>query len=303
MNMNWDSTEQIAIFFDFPEATHNDPVALRLAITRKMASVHPDNNQGDFEDIKTETLWNQLHSAKAFLDVRGKTGIGDQTNTQMIPLSQVTELVKVITEAGRPSLEASVSALKAEARSDARSDVTVPRISSGAIATICGFLFAFPNTVKDNPIFGHLLKYTEVQLFLFIMSFMFAMIFVMTWSNEKWQEQKVGFLSTEEGLKHTLSALNHQNNNSRQFTHSNLTQAINPTSRYGHFVSHEIMTSFMFGSKRLSMSLTDKIATLQLDKLKQRGVIIELPQAGLERTYEFSESAFRGFTGAKEQNS
>ncbi|NNR20427.1 hypothetical protein GBT08_19215 [Escherichia coli] len=303
MKMNWDSAEQIAAFFDFPDTLREDPVALRLAIIRKMASVHPDHHQGNFKDIETETLWDQLNSAKVFLDTQDKAAFLDQTSTQLIPLSQVTELVKVISQTGRNSIENSVSSLKAEARSDARSDGIVPRISSGVAATICAFLFAFPNTVKDNPIIGELLKNQQMQLMLLILSFFFAMLFMMTWSNEKRQEAKVDFLSTEEGLKHTLYKLSRHINNSRRFAHNDLIQAIRPSSRNSRSSYLEVMNPFIFSSNRLSMSLADKIASLQLDKLKQRGMIIELPQTGLDRTYEFSETAYLGLVGSKELNS
>lgn len=302
MKMNWESAEQIAAFFDFSDTPHEDPVALRLAIIRKMASVHPDHHQGNFKDAETETLWDQLNSAKVFLDTQDKAAFVSKKNTQLIPLSQVTELVKIITEAGKPSFENSVSSLKAEARSDARSDGILPRISSGVAATICAFLFAFPNTIKDNPILGDLLKYQLTQMILLTLSFFFAMIFMMTWSNEKRQEAKVDFLSTEEGLKHTLYILCRHINSAPRFAHSDLIQAISPRSKNSRSGNLEVMNPFGFGSNRLSMSLADRIASLQLDKLKQRGMIIELPQTGLDRIYEFSENAYLELARAKEPN-
>lgn len=82
----------------------------------------------------------------------------------------------------------------------------------------------------------------------------------------------------------------------RKFSLPSFTHAI----KLGHgnwepFIEKFIRTykSLLLGSTpKLSRSIVDKIALMQIEKLIQRGLIVELPHSGLDRIFELSEAAY-----------
>jgi hypothetical protein len=290
--MNWESSEQIAAFFDLREAAEGDLGALRRAVVKKMASIHPDSNESGFPDFETEELWHQLHSAKAFLDESLAMSKPDTPQNQMIPISQVKELVKIFSQVRSNSIESRLSSLKAEARGDARSRGMVPRIGSGAFAAICAFLFAFPSSAKDNPLIGHWVQTTAAQWILLIATAYSAAFFLMTWTRERRQEELTEFLSSEEGMRQTMIRMIERRARSdghpRRFTLPEWTKQLMPNRHHEYFSPWLAL----IGGRNISRSLADKIATLHVERMAERSVIIELPQKGFDRVFEISPATY-----------
>lgn len=290
--MNWNSPEQIATYFGLRDAAEDDLEALRRAVTKKMASIHPDTNPDGFSDQETEELWHQLHSAKEFIEKAIASSRSESSGNQLIPVSQVTALVKSITQAGLQPAETRLSSLKVEAREDARSRGFIPRIGSGVFATISAFLFTFSSSAKDHPLLGEWLQTTTAQYFLLAAMLYSGMFFFMTWTRERRQETLVEFLSSEEGLRETMTNLfqrrSDRNEQFRRFTLRNLTEELRPSRHREHFSP----LSVLFGGQYISRSVADQIAALHVERLVKRGVIIELPQKGLDRVFEVSRATY-----------
>ncbi|HBU6319966.1 hypothetical protein OIN57_06335 [Klebsiella pneumoniae] len=298
--MNWKDNKEIAAYFKFSNVMESDSSELRQAIVRKMASIHPDNNSGIFIDDESKNLWQHLNSAKEFIDNQSIEKSKGENHKQLIPMSQVMDLVKVITAAGTQTVSLTPSLIKSEVRSDTRTRAFLPRLGSGVFATLSAFFFTFPNTAKDNPIIGPWLQRPESQYYLLCVSLLSGWLFIRTWIKEKRQEELIDFLSSDEGLRGILSEMSCGyvgfNISERKFSLPAFTRAINL--RYSNrepVIARVIMgyKSLLFGSMpKLSRSIVDKIALMQIEKLIQRGLIVELPHSGLDRMFELSEAAY-----------
>ena len=290
--MKWNSTEQIATYFDLRGTDEDGLDALRRAITKKMASIHPDTNRDGFPNSETEELWHTLHSAKEFIEKSIASSGLESSQNQLIPVSQVTELVKSITQAGLQPVETRLLSLKTEARDDARSRGIVPRIGSGVFAAVSTFLFTFSSSAKDHPLMGGWLQTTMAQYILLAAMFYSGIFFLMTWTRERRQEELVEFLSTEDGLRETMIHLfrrhSEKHEHTRRFTLRGLTQELMPSRHWEHYSPFLVL----FGRQYISRSLADKIAALHVERLLKRGVVIEHPQKGLDRVFEMSGATY-----------
>lgn len=121
ITMDWKNNKEIAAYFKFSNVMESDPNGLRQAIVRKMASIHPDNTSGIFIDDESKNLWQHLNSAKEFIDNQSIEKSTDENDKQLIPMSQVMDLVKVITATGTQTVSLTPSLIKSEVRSDTRS--------------------------------------------------------------------------------------------------------------------------------------------------------------------------------------
>ncbi|MGX8894959.1 hypothetical protein ACWWJS_26545, partial [Enterobacter cloacae] len=81
---------------------------------RQMALLHPDNNSGIFIDDESKKRWQQLSSAKEFIDNQSIEKSMGENNKQMVPMSQVMDLVKVITATGTQTVSLTPSLIKSE---------------------------------------------------------------------------------------------------------------------------------------------------------------------------------------------
>lgn len=293
--MHWNSTEQIATYFDLLNETDGESQSLKKAISKKLAQIHPDKNGNEFANPETEHLWHELQSAKEF--VEKVTATEAQTSEhQLIPISQMTELVRLITQSNSQPFETRLSSLKIEAREDARAKGMIPRIGSGVFAAVSAFLFTFSSSAKDHPLLGQWLQTSIAQYMLLAATLYSGMFFLMTWSRERRQETLVEFLSSEEGLRKTLANLFserlHREENPRRFTLRELTAQLRPS----YHREHSSVLLVLLGGQSISLSVADKIASLHVERLSKRGVIIELPQKALDRMFEVSRATFDELT-------
>lgn len=292
--MNWESIEQIVSYFQLT-IDDSDPIEVKKAIKMKMADIHPDKNNQQFKSESDEELWRNLNSAKLYLDKC------NQSRTALIPVSQLPALIKSIQQSNLPPIENRISDLRQESRSDNHSKNMLPRISSGVFATICGFLFTFSSSLKDHPFLGNFISMRETQIALLIAMVYSGVFFVMTWMRERRQEVKLDWLVTNEGIRATikllLAKLSHEQHckNLHRFTLRDLTKVLHvcDVSEYRRELSiQRLFEEFPFlGGACLSNSIAEKVARLQIEALKERGILFEVPKKGFEIVYELSGEA------------
>lgn len=297
--MKWNNPEQIAAYFDLQGFEDGDLAALRRAVVKKMASIHPDKNPEKFSDPKNEELWHELNSAKEFIQDEAEITRPSSSGNEMIPISQVTELVKLITQSNSVPAATRVSELKNEARQDAHSRGFIPRVGSGAFAAVSAFLFTFSSSAKDHPLLGEWLQTTTAQYVLLVAMLYSGMFFVMTWARERRQEGLVEFLCSEEGLRETMIRLldgRSDRNHPRKFTLREFTEQLRPSRHRAHYSPLLVL----FGGQHISRSIADQISSVQLERLTKRGIVVELPDKGLDRAFEVSRSAYDAITNQSE---
>lgn len=288
--MNWESTEQIITYFDL-KLNDNNLSSVRKAIIKSMAGIHPDRNNKSFMSDKDEKRWHELSSAKRFLD--------EQISHQaLIPISELPAIIKSLQEITLNPLEQRVATLKQEARNEFKSQSYIPRIGSGVFAAICGFLFTFSSTVKDHPLLGELLSNRGTQIFLLVAMFYSGIFFLMLWYRERRLESKVEWLTSEEGIRATFSVLIQwdrfaEQENPQRFTLRKLTDVVSGRhiARFETPIRRSMEGFPLFFSSRIHGSIAEKVAKIQIDTLKERGILVELPQRGFEKIYELKKDA------------
>ncbi|HGY7489410.1 TPA: hypothetical protein ACNTDU_004435, partial [Escherichia coli] len=113
-------------------------------------------------------------------------------------------------------------------------------------------------------------------------------------------EELIDYLSSDEGLRRILFNMFYGhvelNMSGRQFSLPSFTRAIKlrHSNREPSIVRiMEVYKAVLLGATpKLSRSIVDKIALMQIDKLIQRGLVVELPHSGLDRVFELSEAAY-----------
>jgi hypothetical protein len=281
--MNWLNVEQIVAYFEI-DSSPDDIQAIKKALKKRMSKLHPDNNsqRPQTEDQKDD--WQELVSAKEFMD--------NKSDNQLISLSQLPALIKSLNAAALTPIDTRITNLKNDAHQSFHRSNALPRIGSGVFAAITGFLFTFSGAIKDHPLLGEWLSTSTSQMVLLGLMFYSGVFFIYTWIREKRQEEKVAWLTSNEGIKRTLAQVlkrerNDDQSNNNRITPTNLISEI--TGR--EFSRHTESVAIILSRARLPLSIAEKIALIQIDSLLERGVLVELPAKGFEKTYEVTRQA------------
>lgn len=285
--MDWESIEQVNSYFGL-DVDNDNPNAVRRAIIKKMRKIHPDNNENQFKSENERLLWNELNSAKEFLNNF------DKESATLISMSQLPAIIQSIQKANLPSIENRVSDFRQEVRADSHSRYLPFRIGSSVFAGIFGSLWAFSRALKDHPVLGDFISSKQANLAFILLMLLSGFCFLLTWVIEKKQEEHLDRLLTEEGIGTTIINLLRgpreiwieRQGNRRRFTLRDITWVLSKRGSIDEFSSH-----------KLRPGIAEKVAKLQIASLKERGALIELPNKGFERIYELSTEATNELIG------
>lgn len=179
-NLNLDSLDQI-----------------RVELKSKMKKCHPDKvDSTEWKNgMKNDFL--NLTEAIEFIDTSKKE------NTSLVPVEQVTELVKVIKDI-LPKNEIITQETKFENQLDSfmqeRKEVMrFPKISLSVITGLISFIWLFPQTVADHPILKNYISF-ENRFFLigWIMALFYAIMFwVLISRKERREKSLIKYIKTE----------------------------------------------------------------------------------------------------------
>jgi hypothetical protein len=265
----------------------DSPEDILRCLRKELAALHPDKTHGKFPTAADEKRWHELTTAKEYVEsvARGQLA--------MIPLNELPALIKSMREASQEPIAVRSSRLVAESRANIRQKTFFPKLTSGVFAAICGFLVAASGSLKDHPLFGHLLSYKGTQIGLLIVMFYAAVFFFMFWMREGKAERYLEWLLTGDGTRAILSRVLRSataNENGFIFTFRQLVAEISGRRRIDR--SNMRMTdplSMIVGSRRIDQALAEKTAKIVVDRLKEEQVIQELPKRGLNQNYQISK--------------
>jgi len=280
--MNWQNVEQIVAYFEI-DSSPDDIQEIIKALKKRMSKLHPDNNSQQSQTEKQKEDWQELVSAKEFME--------NKNDNQLISLSQLPALIKSLNASTLVPIETRITKLKNDAHESFHRSNALPRISSGVFAAITGFLFTFSGAIKDHPLLGEWLSTSTSQMVLLGLMFYSGVFFIYTWIREKRQEEKVAWLTSNEGIKRILAQVlkreRDEKSNNIKITHGELMSEISGRDSLRHSESVALILS----RARLPLSITEKIVDIQIESLLERGVLVELPVKGFEKTYEVTRQA------------
>jgi hypothetical protein len=96
--MSWLSLKEMVEELGF-KADLNDVDSLKSEIRKQLSILHPDKNNGEFSSPDAKERFNKLTQALDFIDKHR-----DETQA-LVPINQVTAIVKAVGEAIAPSRE------------------------------------------------------------------------------------------------------------------------------------------------------------------------------------------------------
>jgi len=266
--------------------------ALRNELKKLLANAHPDKNGGDFASDEDKLRYESLQEAIDFID--------SNTSKNLIPINQITDIVKAITSVMQPSREETVARnkreIKLEIHSDIRSRYINWKIGSGTFAAICAGIIAFSKDLTDNPLVGELFKTPIGTSMAATLLFSSAILFVFTWLREQKDEQRKEWLFSEEGKLHLLrtviSRARRIPNNKYLFSFNDFVSLLNSPRDFMNDENQNIpfrLSRTLF-SARLSLSTAEQLAKFHLDDLENRGVIQRHTEKSVIKYYTIEEN-------------
>lgn len=151
--MRFESISEIARVF---QLTSTEPDEMRREIKQLMKSIHPDTTKGgvDFASPEDRDNYYRLSDALKFLD----NGIGEEANRSLVPISDITELIRLIRDESKDPVQDEYQAHVEKLDSSITSQIVryqhryrLPKISATAATVVLSFIWLFPVSVKDNP--------------------------------------------------------------------------------------------------------------------------------------------------------
>ncbi len=284
----WNDIKDLKSRFGIADSDPNN-LALKSAIKSRMLELHPDKNDGDFTSKDCQQEFMDCADALEFiesLDANSKALIAATNQSELMIL--IKELAESRTQESKAlRYENIITSLKARSSKS----FTLPKIGSGTFAAITAFLIAFPDNIKDNPLLGGLLSSSLGQIFLLYLLALSSFAFVMSWIIERSAEAKMEYLTSESFGRSLAKQIHRFLDNENQVSESKIRELIDSEIR---FYGRSIFARYLGAGLRISDY--EKIAQLQIERLKENNVIEVLDRKGFDVRYKFNvDSSKTGF--------
>lgn len=270
--MTWNSKSAIATEFGLDLSASDEE--LRSELRKIRGPVHPDKNGGVFQSESDEQRYLRATSAIEFLDSPSESAMA------LIPVTQLPAIVSAIAQAmtvpGQAQLQAMERAYVVDAHARISQQFFLPKVGSGVFAAVIGFLVVFPGNFEKHAILGPLLATPQAQEFMLICLLMSAVGFGVLWLTERRTEAHADYLMSESALMKLYSR-------------------IEPASFQGDVqkissrnITEELAAMAGTHSRRSSsMSVFEKAAAIQIQRLIERKVLIKLDEPAIDTWYKF----------------
>lgn len=304
--MTYQSIEELVAKLDL-RADPADVNEVKTRIREEIAAIHPDKHNGDFSSAEDKERFNELLKGLDYLETR-KT-----FETALIPVSQVTELIKAINRVQEPTREEKAEKVKDECRSlyvqETRSKYIFPRISSGVLAGFCALIFhnsdKFYSAIEvrgelnPQPLLAKFIEPSTFQFFVSVAFIIACVMFLFTWINERKEKAKEEWLLSDYGRRSILGRVVKRKRTYQAeavtFTLKDWASEIlvfdrnKPKLNHLHYAvdsSERSKSSHPFQYGITSQSLAEKIARLHINELQQYELVKKLKARRFEPTYE-----------------
>jgi hypothetical protein len=287
--------KEVAKKYSLESDLENIPL-LRSDFVKILAKLHPDKNGGNFKDEAEKKQFEEIKEALDYLD--------NTYSKSLIPINELTQIIKSVSEAIQPQKEAILIQQKNELRKDIKGEIRTRylniRISSGVFGGISAALLTFSQTLSDNPVFGSYFKSPILISVLGIIFLYSSLFFVLTWLREQKDERRKEWLFSEEGkislLKIVLKNA-HLNDGGSKYIFS-FNDFVNVVKSPRDFISHtnsdrtfDILRLFL--STRLSISTAEQLANFHLDDLEKRNLVEQLKGKSIHKYYAVDIKLYR----------
>ena len=247
------------------------------SLRERRSQLHPDKNGGLFKSEADEKQYHFLDDAIKQVELKA------QSDSQLIPISQLPAIVESITKSiaiqNEPNSAEIERAFKESLRSDLSRKYIGPKIGSGIFAVITGFLFSQAKSLIEHPVVGGIFE-TKLGMDMLILMFVSSVVlFVITWIKERREDKLSNYLLSEESLRE-IYYLVKELSDSEMIETNDIRRAIRGT------YSHRRVSPFdIFIRPKLSYEIMDKILEVQLQRLIDRKVIEVVDIPSIERVY------------------
>ena len=286
--MSWRSLEELSVEFGLAAST--DREAMRSELQRRLGARHPDKTGGEFANNEHKREFHRLSEALQFLESQASKPTALVTNAELLTrtwrcLEQIEQSLTRAESRRSASLSTRQERREAVTR-EATTQFRASWIRSGLFASIAGSIVAFSQVLSDNAVLGWIADSTLITGFLsaaFLASGALALIGRL---REGRARRHASWLLSENGLGHTVQGcLRHTSTDggsiiTKRGLANQVTMFQRPW-RKPEFVRRA--KRWILGS--ISMTLSERIAEIQLGILIERGVIWQDGYHGLEPRY------------------
>lgn len=276
--MDWNSIDDIIKELKL-NSSSDDFEGLKRELRAIMVKLHPDKTEGSFTSKNNEQRYIKASSALEYI-----SGLSKDSQA-LVPVTALPAIIKAIHEVQLTPVQTQISQLRTEAREEnrinVRSSITLPRIGSGVLASICAGLFTFSSSLERHPILSILDNFAS-QLVLLSFAIYAGVFFILTWVMERRQEELVGYLISEDGRYQIFEPLLSLCQFSLLDVLRTIRELLRQRQRSGMII--------LFGGRRIQPSILEKIASIHLLELENRGVIHRLDIPSIDPLYKVDEN-------------
>jgi hypothetical protein len=191
--MLYDSIDEIIKEFSLKP---DNLVDMRRELIKNISAIHPDRNNGIFQNIETENLYKKTNEAIQYIDNKLKN------ENQLVPISSLTEIIKIVQDIIPKNEEAQVNKTFMieqkinnnldDWRNDYLSKYKGSKIISSGIALLITTIWLFPSTINEHPILS---EYINTNNFIFLLLWLTSIgITSIIWLYSKYKENKIKYL-------------------------------------------------------------------------------------------------------------
>lgn len=242
---------------------------IRKELKSKLKNVHPDKIGQNQWNSDTKDLFLKINSAIEFID--------NITESTLVPIDQVTELVKVakdlILNSNQKSTETEFSLQLQLFADEQRQSFKLPKISAGVITAILSFVWLFPKTVEDHPVLSRFISFDNSG---FVFGWFITLCYVIAFwiiiiMRERRSKLLIKSLKSDRTQIRLIQDFSQISND--YFSKHELVDYI--ASLFG---ANQVNPFLLFRKAKIDLETAESLATVLLEKLLQRKLIIEYTQ-------------------------
>ena len=172
---------------------------MRVDLRRMQAAMHPDKTGGIFSNENVKAEYHKLNEAISYIDELKADNSNQVTIAAVTSLTNAIANLVLVQSETHTNKNMALSEEISKSVSNYNSKQKMPRIALSAISVALTAIWVFPNTIKDHPILGKLIDFSDIKITViwFYLLFTFAFLWLLTWRKEEINKQFKESLKTE----------------------------------------------------------------------------------------------------------
>lgn len=309
--MRWNSITQIVKELNL-ESDPSDIHDVKKELKNIIAILHPDKSNGEFKSEADKEKFLNYKEAYEFCENQEQIVNSEK---MLVPLDTVTDLVKTITqnlsESKKQSIEERLNYASNNWTTQISKKYLLPKISLGTVTAFLGFVFWFPETMKDHPYISDYLNSYFAPVFWAYIVLILSFLWVNVWQVESKSKEITSIILSVNMQQFVLNDLysEFKSSHSYSFSKIDVTKSylrILQESLFMYKDSHNIIQVsspfnillrgfYKKAIRRIDKSLIEQATDLAIEQYLNKGLIKKSTKSSVESFIESGDDSRYSF--------